>query len=179
MTKFLPFLLLPLVACGPNAELVRYTIDVQMQDVPDWLNPESAGVYHQVAPCTNAEVFDQTLRVYDGWVEGAVAAVTFHWTGFDLSNGGENTETHFILDGETLDVVAALKPDTVLYRVDHKGRMLEVDKDVAKVKSKDSAEATYDLGEGLPIGEVHELQKEVDLVDFIDEGAWNCEQTQF
>lgn len=178
MTRTLP-LLLPLVAaCGPKAELIRYTIEAEILDVPPWLDAESAGVINEIPACTNAEVFDETIRVYDGYVEGAVTAIQIHWTGFDLSSGGENIQTWFLRKGELFDVVAAIKPDLVLYQVDDKGRMLQVDKDAAKVKGRDRAEATYELGEGLPIREVHEMQKEVELIDLVDQGAWNCEHTQ-
>lgn len=171
-------LLALLAACGPNAELVRYTVDVSILDVPPWLDASTAGPYHEVLPCTNAEIFDKTIRVYDGWVEGSVTAITFVWTGFDLSHGGANTETVFLLPGETYGVPGALLPDTVLYEIDDRGRMIEVDKDLANVRSNDRAEAEYVLGEGLVLREEHEVAKERDLVDFIEQGTFNCELTQ-
>lgn len=167
-----------LAACGPNAELVRYHVDVQMVDVPGWLDPSTSGPYHEVLPCTNAELFDATLRVYDGWVEGAVTAITFTWTGFDLSHGGANTETVFLKPGEVYGVPGALLPETTLYNIDDRGRMLELDKDLANVRGEDEAEATYTLGEGLVVGEAHTLAKDRDLVDFIEQGTFNCELTQ-
>lgn len=181
MTRSLPFLALALMACGPKGELIRYTVDVSINDVPPWLDASSAGTVYEVAPCDNAEVFDQTLRVYDGNATDAVAAIRFRWTGFDLSDGGENQETHFLAKGETLEVLAALKPDTVLYEIDHKGRMFQVDRDVAKVSGKDTANGAYTLGEGegIQITEVHEVAKEVDAVDFIEQAeVWACDSTQ-
>lgn len=179
--RLLPALCLLAAGCGPNAELIRYYVDVELLDVPPTLTPASAGIIYEVPPCTNAEVFDQSIRVYDGWVEGAVTAWTITWTGFELSgSGGENTETIFLREGDTHTVVGALKPDELLYDLDHKGRMVPVD-DGAKVKRKSKAEGDYVLGAGagITITEVHEVSKERDLVQFIDQGTWNCEATQF
>lgn len=175
MKRLFPMMSVLLAACGPNAELIRYTVDVEITEVPDWLNPQSAGIILDVPQCTNAEVFDETLRVYDGWNPDAVTAIAFVWTGFDLSDGGDNTETIFLEKGETAEVYAALKPDEVLYEIDHKGNMHQVNKDIAKVKRKSTAQVAYTLGEGIPIEELHTVAKERDLIQFIEEGSGNCQ----
>ena len=173
MKRLIPALVL-LSACGPNAELVRYTVEVSIEKVPDWLDPQTAGVILEVPQCTNAEVFDETMRVYEPATPDAVTAITFIWSGFDLTNGGDNTHTVFLTKGETYEVYGALKPDELLYEIDDKAKMKQLDKDVAKVKGKDTAEAVYSLGEGVPIEEVHELAKEKDLIQFVEEGSGNC-----
>ncbi len=177
-----PFLAagLLLAGCGSDAELIRYTVEVTITENAG-LDPQSAGSILELPPCDNAEVFDQTLRVYDGWDPGAVAAYTFRYTGFDLSGGGENAMTVFVGEGETYRVPAALKPDLFLYEVDDRGRMIELDKEIANVRRKRTVEATYTLGEGagLPVDEVHELARERDEVLFVEQGRDNCEVTQF
>ena len=175
MKRTLPLLSLLLAACGPKAEVIRYTVEVDIQEVPDWLDPQSAGLFIDVPQCSNAEVFDETLVVYEGWNPDAVTAIRFVWSGFDLTSGGDNSLTVFLEPGDTYEVYAALKPDELLYEIDHKGNMKQIDKKVANVKGKDHAEAEYSLGEGIPIIEVHDVLKERDLIQFVEEGVGNCQ----
>jgi len=174
MTRLLPLVFL-MSGCGSDALLLHYTVNVHVT-APDWVGEDDAIVI-PLPPCANAEIFDETIRVYDGMVVEPVAAVTFIYGGIDLSNGGENRRTILLESGESTHVYAALAPDLLLYDFDYKGRM--VNASVATVKSKDEAEAEYSLGvgDGLGIIENHITAETVDEVIFLEEGAWNCDIT--
>ena len=168
-------LALGLTGCGEKPLLVHYTVNIHIA-VADWVTAADTPTL-DVPPCANAEVFDETLRVYSGNDPAAVAAVSLVWDGFDLSGGGENTETYMLSPGDRLPVYAALDPTLRLYEFDHRGRMQQIDKDVAKVSGKSESNLSYELGEGLPVVEDHVLSDDEVDVWFIEEAPLNCDLT--
>jgi hypothetical protein len=177
MKRLLPLTLLMSGCGGSDALLLHYTVNIHIT-APDWVGEDDALVI-PLPPCPNAEVFDQTLRVYDGMVTDPVTAVTFVYGGIDLSNGGENKKTVLLASGESTKVYAALEPDLVLYEFNHKGQLKQLDGNIAPVSGKSEAEVNYSLGvgDGLAIIENHVLSDTVDEVLFLEEGAWNCDIT--
>lgn len=177
MMRTLPFLMF-LVGCGgSDALLMHYTVNIHVD--PSTELGQGDLLVAAIPPCANAEVFDQTLRVYEGMIEEPVAAVTLSWGGVDLTNGGDNQLTTLLTDGETASVYAALRPDLLLYEFDWKGNMVQLDKDVANVKGKSEAEIDYGLGVtgGANVYEHHVLADEADEVLFVEEGVYNCDIT--
>ena len=170
-----PCLLFALAACG-GSEPARYTLTVEI-DAPEWVDSESVN-FIDVPPCPNAELFDTTLRVYDDYDPADITAVRVIYTGVNLSGASSNEYTYLLAEGETKRIYAALQPSLWLYTIDHKGQLLEEDPDVAKVRGRSSAEVAYNLGagDGIDVTEVHTLAKEVEPLDFIEPGNWNCDE---
>ena len=167
------FLILVLAGCGPDYAITRYTFNVTLA-APDWVD---ASVVQglEVSPCTNAVLYDETLVVYQGYDAEAVTAIRFNWSGFDLSQGGDNSLTWFLREDDVLQVPAALNPSLMLYEIDSRGRMLELDKDLANVRRKKSADAQYILGEGLEVFETHKRLADVEQILLQQEGNTPCD----
>ena len=174
MTRLALLPALLLAGCGSDAALLRYTIDVTVE-APDWLDQDNAPSI-DIPPCTNAELFDATLRVYDDFDDEAVAAYRFLYTGFDLTNGGDNEVTYLVTPDLAKRIYATLLPNLEIYELNHKGQLVQVDRDAANIKGKSETTIEYEIGGGVPIVETHVLRKEVDEVDFVEPGAWQCDQ---
>ena len=173
----LPLALLLIGCGGSDALLLHYTVNIHVT-AADWVGEDDARIV-TIPPCANAEVFDQTLVVYDGMIANPVAALTLSWGGIDLTNGGDNAQTFLLSEGEDVPVYAALQPDLLLYDFDWKGRMLELDRNVADVKKRSETQLEYalGLGGGLGVTEHHVLADEPDEVFFINEGVYSCDVT--
>ncbi len=172
MKRILPVLLLPLLtACGSNALLLEYVIDVNVNA------HESLGSHNvdllDIGPCTNAEVFDETLMVYSGYSADDVLAVRVNWSGFDLAEGGDNYHYYLAGEDENAQIRAAFLPDLVLFEVDRKGKIHPVADEVQK-SGKRTYTADYELGLGLPIVEEHTISKSPNEIQFIQEATGNC-----
>lgn len=170
--KYLP-LLLVVAGCGPEYAVTRYTFDISVT-APDWVD-ETVVQGLQVDPCSNAILYDETLVVNSGYDAQAITAIRFYWSGFDVSGGGDNTFTWFLREGDTLPVTAVLNPGLLLYEIDDQGRMLEVDKDVANVRRKKTADVQYLVGEGLEITEAHKQTDKIEKIRLMQEGFGNCD----
>ncbi len=153
--------------CGGDHEIIRYVIDAQIT-AP---GAEPQLMDHVPVPhCDNAELSTETLLVYDGWVEDAVAAVQVVYTGIDLSEGGATNSMHFFLaKGDTVEIAGALNETLSLYEVNHRGNMHPIEAD----KKGGDIEHFYEVI-AQPVTEVHHLEakEKIDFVETVD--GWPC-----
>ena len=152
--------------CGGDHEIERYVISVQV--TAPGAAPELMD--HLFVPqCDNAVLENETLLVYDGFVEDAVTAIQLVYSGIDLSEGGQNSLHFFLADDDSVVIAGALNQTLDLYEIDHKGRVTLIE---AENKGGD-IEHFYDVI-AQPVNEVHSLGKKekIDFVSTFD--GWPC-----
>jgi len=152
--------------CKGDHAIERYVIQAQV--TAPGAEPELMDHLY-VPPCDNATLENETLLVYDGYVEDAVTVIQVVYAGIDLSEGGENSLHYFLAEDETVRIVAALNKTVDLYEVDHKGKV-----DLLEAEKKGGDYEHFYEVIAQPVTEVHTIEK-VEKITFLETfDGWPC-----